>query len=540
LIVPVLALAACERAGIADETPAANGAPRAADVAVLLTPARPVFLRLSVKVDGAPVSQFREKFCTRWFTQFDADKNGSLSEEEAAKIPPRPGTDGAPAETKHWKSLDVDPADGKATLQEFRAFADAFLGPLVAAELRKPKADDAAGLFQLLDLDGDGSLTQEELGKSRAALARLDADDDETISVREIQTAMANRAASDGGSAGAQPPPLAMLGGANTAESIAERLILEYDGLAGNSGDGFLDHDELGLSPETLRPFDADQNGKLAVGELARLITELPPQIELSAELFEQQRGRPKLSATAAAKVDALQVAQSAADSTTLTLGPYRVALLAKRTRSSSGDNARFYALRFRIVDKDKNNYLDADEFTKLDLPETEFDEVDADGNEQIVEGELSEYLNRQSLTPLNQVRIEVADESRTLIDLLDTRVDQRLSPRELLSAARLLAEIDGNKDGRVTRGELTTRINVEIEIRRPAVERTIMVPPMSARAAAVAVPRDRGPEWFLRMDRNYDGDVSLREFLGPRSVFEKLDADHDGLLSPDEAEQAK
>ena len=46
------------------------------------------------------------------------------------------------------------------------------------------------------------------------------------------------------------------------------------------------------------------------------------------------------------------------------------------------------------------------------------------------------------------------------------------------------------------------------------------------------------GPEWFRRMDRNQDRDVSSREFLGPRALFKKLDKDDDGLLSADEAEQ--
>jgi hypothetical protein len=39
-------------------------------------------------------------------------------------------------------------------------------------------------------------------------------------------------------------------------------------------------------------------------------------------------------------------------------------------------------------------------------------------------------------------------------------------------------------------------------------------------------------------MDRNGDGDVSLREFLGTREEFEKIDTDHDGLISLEEAER--
>ena len=44
------------------------------------------------------------------------------------------------------------------------------------------------------------------------------------------------------------------------------------------------------------------------------------------------------------------------------------------------------------------------------------------------------------------------------------------------------------------------------------------------------------GPVWFQKMDRNHDGDVSRREFLGPRDVFDRLDRDTDGLIGPDEA----
>jgi hypothetical protein len=40
-------------------------------------------------------------------------------------------------------------------------------------------------------------------------------------------------------------------------------------------------------------------------------------------------------------------------------------------------------------------------------------------------------------------------------------------------------------------------------------------------------------------MDRNNDGDLTWKEFLGPRYVFEELDTDHDGLIDAKEAEKA-
>ena len=59
-------------------------------------------------------------------------------------------------------------------------------------------------------------------------------------------------------------------------------------------------------------------------------------------------------------------------------------------------------------------------------------------------------------------------------------------------------------------------------------------VPRISVQARAPV-----GPIWFQRMDRNMDGDLTWKEFLGPRHVFEELDADGDGLIDPQEAERA-
>ena len=46
-----------------------------------------------------------------------------------------------------------------------------------------------------------------------------------------------------------------------------------------------------------------------------------------------------------------------------------------------------------------------------------------------------------------------------------------------------------------------------------------------------------RGPLWFRKMDRNGDGDVSRKEWLGTPEQFDAIDTDRDGLISADEAE---
>ncbi len=63
---------------------------------------------------------------------------------------------------------------------------------------------------------------------------------------------------------------------------------------------------------------------------------------------------------------------------------------------------------------------------------------------------------------------------------------------------------------------------------------------PPGLRVAAPAFPQPpSAPTWFLKMDRNRDGDLSPREFLGPSGVFTAYDADADGLISPAEARRS-
>jgi Ca2+-binding EF-hand superfamily protein len=170
-----------------------------------------------------------------------------------------------------------------------------------------------------------------------------------------------------------------------------------------------------------------------------------------------------------------------------------------------------------------------------------DFKTVDVNSDNKVDLDEITKYLGVKTVAPMNQVQLSVTDESRSLFDVLDTREDRRLSPRELIAAASMLEKIDGNKDGRVTFSELTTRIAVTAKVKSPAPERNMMMMRMPAnRPGPATVARDSGPDWFQRMDRNYDGDVSWKEFLGPRTAFDRYDKDKDGLLSADEVSPPK
>jgi Ca2+-binding EF-hand superfamily protein len=48
-----------------------------------------------------------------------------------------------------------------------------------------------------------------------------------------------------------------------------------------------------------------------------------------------------------------------------------------------------------------------------------------------------------------------------------------------------------------------------------------------------------RGPLWFRKFDRNADGELSRSEFPGAAEEFDRLDVNHDGFISLEEAEAA-
>jgi len=129
-----------------------------------------------------------------------------------------------------------------------------------------------------------------------------------------------------------------------------------------------------------------------------------------------------------------------------------------------------------------------------------------------------------------------VFSQTRNWFTALDTNGDSRLSRMELRNAWKSLTDYLG------TAGEPIEGIGGPTELRlilhRGQVAHQNYMPPNRMQPTRVAVPA-RGPLWFRMMDRNGDGYVSRREFLGSKEEFDRIDTNHDGLISPEEAEAA-
>ena len=90
--------------------------------AVLFAPSHPTFLKLDLKIDGENPNRFRERFCRQLFGRLDRNKDRHLNKEEVTKLLSQLAEQGESANQPTWEQLDAQPADGKVTIEEFRAF----------------------------------------------------------------------------------------------------------------------------------------------------------------------------------------------------------------------------------------------------------------------------------------------------------------------------------------------------------------------------------------------------------------------------------
>ena len=112
---------------------------------------------------------------------------------------------------------------------------------------------------------------------------------------------------------------------------------------------------------------------------------------------------------------------------------------------------------------------------------------------------------------------VTAADQGRAIFGIVDLDRDRRLGAREVMRSVDRVTSWDGNGDGRVSADEIPYHFQVKIA-RSGLIGLTgeMMAGPAGrSMAASRGGPQAAGPDWFQKMDRNHDGDISRREFLG-------------------------
>lgn len=397
-------------------------------------------------------------------------------------------------------------------------------------------------LFSMFDLNHDGQLTPAEFEAAGQTLRKLDLDDDETFSLAELspyQDQFVQQQASQMPAANVDLP-FAVLASGESYAAVAGELLKRYDDPQRASDKGRLTAEELGTEPRLLAPFDTDGDGGLNAAELAQFLHNPPIHVELIVQFYMEKPLRPKLGVLKGAARPAEDGRPPRTEKSLVALGGAEIELRAAPNANTAFDNRQFYKLKFLTADADKNGYLGEQEFAAVGLEGVEFKTVDADGDGMIVANELQAYVDKQSAEAAGKIQLVIGSDGRSLFEILDVNLDRRLSVRELRHAFDRLTPFDRDHDGRIAATELAGRYRGTFEMGKPALFQRRAMDMSPANTTPLARPTANGPEWFQKMDRNRDGDVSRKEFLGPRELFDKLDTDHDGLLDATEAAAAK
>jgi Ca2+-binding EF-hand superfamily protein len=551
--------------------------------------ARPVLIRVHAEIDGRPLEAAWNDFMDRLFAHLDADGDGVLSKDELERAPtPQalfnsnggrfafapPGFRGqgnpyqSEGDGPQWDKKRFAAAFRRAGGAPFQS-QDGAAAPVMygnggqvviygGPQAAGPSADALTdALFDLLDTDKDGKLSRQELAAAPEVLMKLDADEDETVSVAELLRTPAQPTnqfvVRVPGSMPAAPPapgPFLMVGQPGGDPAALPRQLQARYGPKDEKGEGkTLTREDLGLDKRAFARLDADGNGKLDYEELSHF-ADRPADLELKLRLGRRPHDVPAVEVLRGEEDPLPPGVKEFEAGVRLDVGNARLVLRGVEDAPPPAPDAlrQQYLAQFKAADRGGKGYLTENEAMASPFFRNVFKAMDRDGDGKLFEKEVTAYLDAmqdlQSAAASSVVTAGFADDGRGLFDLIDLNHDGRLSLREMRQMVKLIDQLDKDGDGKIARSEILKSYQVTFRqgpagggfggFRGPVVVARPFGVPQPAPPEPTA-----GPLWFRKMDRNHDGDVSRKEFLGTDEEFKRLDLDGDGLISLEEAMKA-
>ncbi|MFI5456912.1 MAG: hypothetical protein ACHRXM_15815 [Isosphaerales bacterium] len=517
---------------------------------MFLSDARPIFIRLRLDAGGKAFRRAWLDSVKAIHAYLDRNGDGTLTREEANRgslpMMVRAATGGAAA----LPSADLDAnKDGKVSLEELADVLRPALGPF-RVQVGRVAVDRNDALFNHLDRNKDGMVSKDELGAAVSSLHRFDLDDDELIDPSELEPfsnpiAAMNEEQTRRGKYATVPPVIELSSDDPSFRPV--RLVLKkYDkgtseGAA--AGDNRLSPGEFAIDPKDFASSDTDNDGALDTEELRRYLSRVGPDQELVVKLAGNGSASTTIEASGAGSrplPPGVHVQRLSAGDIEVAIGEVNLEFHADPGEHAAENAKRYYAGQFQAADKDNNKYLDKTEVKDHGPFASLFDMMDADGDGKLYLKEVDAFVDQQTQAARSQMVLTVADQGRAIFAIMDLNRDRHLGIREIRDAVARVSSWDRDGDGLIRSDEVPH--HYQLSIGRGQITAVgmssfsaagMMAPPVTPVPAA-------GPSWFRKMDRNRDGDVSRREFLGPRADFERLDRDHDGLIDAEEAAQPK
>ncbi len=461
---------------------------------VVVPDSAPARLEVRVEIDGQPLSAVWDDAFAKLAAYFDRDGNGSLDEKEAARLPDAValrhvlGTGFTPPVglPPAFAELDAD-KDGKVTPAEVAAFyRKAGLGSAVVGVGRLPNGPDLTNaILAAVDADKDGKVTETEWKTATAALAKLDGNDDELIGAGELL-------------------PKAIYPGATGSVLLSDKSR------------EIAPADVRFAFPVALLPADAADR---------RWATDLVERRKPLGKPTADELLATRNSAPAATWVVRLGDKSPPTDRLAFVAGNVLIdgwAADGKLAAASAGVRKELVAALERGGDEPEPEPAGGNRRRRPGGIAWLTPTADRNGDGKLDRAELDAWLDLQDQITRGHVLVTLID-GGGLFELLDANHDGALSVREVRGAWDRLSAAGCVTGGRFDPKKLPRVVLATVSRGHPA-----------------ATDTRRGPAWFKAMDRNGDGDVSRKEFTGDPDAFDKLDADKDGLLSPEEATKPK
>jgi Ca2+-binding EF-hand superfamily protein len=521
---------------------------------IYFAPSRPFLFRLHLRSDGKAVPTLWAAYLRRLFAFLDRDDDGVLNNEEAARVLPAnqllqlfQGTYYLPPVGRvPLEELDAD-HDGKVSPDEFLAYyRRSGAGPVYLAQgfQQGPAADVLTeALFRTLDTNHDGRLSRAEAAAAADVLHAFDQDDDETITAPELfPGGVQPFAVRQAGVAQPLPQlPLMLAAKEEAPRRLTQRMRVAREVLGRYDKDRNqkLSRDEFGLPPEEFKALDANKDGELDVLELLRWVI-LRPDAEAVFHLVLPPGDTPAGAVLEAVGATGAALRRSGDNVLALAVEDGQINLVCTPTRRPTRPAVarQFFRQQLMMLDTEGRGFVTRKQLASPQggtlRPLLDFADRDEDG--RLTRQELDDLADLLAAAPAARASVTFTPGGRGLFQILDADHDGRLSVRELRAAWGRLAPYDRAGEGRVSRRDIPQQFYLVLSQGEP---NYTYAQPAGAFPRPAVARAPRGPLWFRRMDRNGDGDVSPREFLGPPAAFRKLDADGDGLISVEEAEKA-